>query len=148
MNKINNFLMLIGGALVIFFAGWAVQENYKRTIDDKLPIKTKQRLMKIQKELPISLGRGLSLEQFEIKKNSAEIIIKSEINVLEKMSHKQVTLRTHFMLCAWRELALKQYPVTLFFTIIDLNDNQITSVKNTQETCKGLPRRLPEEYKI
>ena len=146
MNKVNNFFMLIGGALIIFFVGWAGLENYKRTKDDNLPIKTKQRLMKIQKELPISLGRGLSLEQFKIKRNSAEIIIKSEINILEKMSSKQATFRTHFMLCAWRVLYLKQYPVTLFFTLIDFNDYQITSVKNTKEICKGSPRTLPEEY--
>ena len=146
MNKVNNFFMLIGGILVIFVIGWSGLENYKRTLDDKLPIKIKQMLMKIQKKLPISLGRGLSLEQFEIKRNSAEIIIKSESNVLEKMSHKQATFRAQSMLCEWREQYLKQYPVTLFFTLIDSKDYQLQSVKNTQETCRDLPISLPEEY--
>ena len=146
MNKVNNFFMLIGGILVIFVIGWAGLENYKRTLDDKLPIKIKQMLMKIQKKLPISLGQGLSLEQFEIKRNSAEIIIKSESNVLEKMSHKQATFRAQSMLCEWRELYLNQYPVTLFFTLIDSKDYQLQSVKNTQETCRDLPISLPEEY--
>jgi len=148
MKKENTIVIFLGGILVIFVIGWIGLQNYKRTIDDKLPIKTKQMLMKIQKKLPVSLGRGMTLERFEIKRNSAEMLIKSNSYGLGKMTKNEATFRAQSMLCDWRKLFFKKKPITFFFTLVDSNDYKLTSVKNTLETCRDLPINLPSKYDL
>ena len=144
MNSTANFLGSTLGVIVVASAiGWFGYHHYKDTRDERLPLKLKQELVKFQKQLPIKLGPGLIIERFDLKPTSVDLVLRTNHPVEHQLSKDQITLRTHFDLCKWREQFVGQVPVTLRFTLMGPSGTELTSVENTLEVCSRLPSTFP-----
>ena len=143
----NSTANLLGSTLgVIFVAsafGWFGYHHYKDTLDERLPIKLKQELVTFQKQLPIKLGSGLIIERFDLKPTFVDLVLRTNHPVEHQLPKDQRTLRAHFLICKWRDLFVKQVPVTFRFTLMRPSGKELTSVENTLEVCSRLPSKLP-----
>lgn len=144
MKSTANFLgSTLGVVIVVSATGWFGYHHYKDTLDERLPLKMKQALVNFQKQLPIELSPGLTIERFYLKRNSVDVVLRTNHPVDRRLSKDQRTLRTHFAMCKWRDQFVKQVPVTLRFTLMGPDGTELTSVENTLEICSRLPSTLP-----
>ncbi len=144
MSSTANLVGSTLGILVVVSAtGWFGYHHYKDTRDERLPLKVKQGLVKLQKQLPIKLGSGLTIERFDLKRTSVDVVLRTNHHIEPQVSKDQMTLRIHFGICKWRDQFIKQIPVTLRFTLIGPAGAELTSVENTLEICSRLPSTLP-----
>jgi len=118
-------------ALFVFF-GYSFYESKK---NEKLPLKIKNDLIKLQKQLPIKLSDDISLEDFELKRNSVSINLKLLKDVNSRLPKYEIESRANFFICEWRKNFLNDNSVKLNVIIHDLFNKEIASVKNNKEIC-------------
>lgn len=138
----------VGVVVVASALGWFGYQHYQDTREDRLPLKVKQQLANFQKRLPIEVDRGLFLEQFDVKRTSMDLVLRVNRHVDRRMPTEEVTLRTHYWLCKWRDQFIKSLPVTLRITLLDVDGEELTSVENTQDICTRLPSKLPTQHTL
>ena len=147
MSSTTNLVGSTLGVIVTVSAiGWFGYNHYKDTQDERLPLKMKQVLVKIQKQLPIQLDAGLTIEEFDVKQTSIDLVLRANQNAELRLSKDQMILRTHFNLCKWRDQYTGQAPVILRFTLMGPHDVELISLENTLEICSRLPSTLPTQH--
>ncbi|MBD20579.1 MAG: hypothetical protein CMM37_06015 [Rhodospirillaceae bacterium] len=148
MSSTSNIAgIVLGVVLFVSAIGWFGYQHYKDTQDDRLPLKVKQKLVKFQNKLPIKLGPNLILERFNLKRNSIELALRNTVHIERRIPKDELTFKTHFMICKWREQYVKRIPITLQFTLMGPDGAELISLDNTLEICSHLPSKLPIQYR-
>jgi hypothetical protein len=147
MSSTANLLgSTIGVIVILFTIGWFGYSHYEDTQDERLPLKVKNALVKFQNQLPIKLDNGLTIEKFGLKQSSIYLVLRTNQQGQLHFSKDQMTLKTHYHLCKWRNQFTGKTPVILRFTLIDRLNTELISLDNTMEICSRLPSTLPIQH--
>ena len=125
----------IGAILSIILFIWIGSLYFENKKNERLPLKIQKDLIKLKKQLPIKLSPEASLENFELKRNSASISLRITKNLNSNIPKYEIESRVNFLICKLRQNSLDNVPMIFNIKIIDLYDTEIASVKNTSETC-------------
>jgi hypothetical protein len=125
----------IGAILSIILFIWLGNLYFENKKNERLPLKIQKDLIKLKKQLPIKLSPEASLENFELKRNSASISLRITKNLNSNIPKYEIESRVNFLICKLRQNSFDNDPMAFNIKIIDLYDTEIASVKNTPETC-------------
>ena len=126
---------LSGALFLIIFFVWVGNLYFENKKNERLPLKIQKDIVKLQKQLPIKLSQEVSLENFELKRNSVSMNLKITKNLNSNIPKYEIESRVNFLICNWRQNSLDNLPMKFNIKIIDLYDTEVASVKNTPETC-------------
>lgn len=144
MSKIVKFAGTSLGLLTFILFIWFGYQHFLNTKEERLPIAVKQKLVELQKQLPLQLSREFILENFLLRRSSVELIVKSTESLNYKISKKKIELQLNFFICVWRNKFLIKDPMEYVVKLLDKNGDVFASIKNTSDTCTNLPK-IPEE---
>ena len=103
----------IGILLTITLFSWFSYKHYLNTYENRIPIKVKQDLMKLQKHLPIKLSKELNLENYAISRNSIDVVIRVTKDLRSNISKKILEHKINLSMCQWRNDFLGNNKITL-----------------------------------
>lgn len=141
LSKHSNIIGLVVGVITsISLIGWFGYQHYENTKEDRIPIKTKQSLMKFQKQLPIKLSDKLILEHFQLQRSSIDLVLRNTNDFVVKMSQNEMISLMNFFVCKWRHDFLGENRIILKFKLLGADGNTLAAVKNTRKTCSTISR--------
>ena len=76
MSKIIKFAGTSLGLATSILLIWLGYQHFLNTQKERLPITVKQKLVELQKQLPIQLSRTFILENFSLRRSSVELIVR------------------------------------------------------------------------
>lgn len=126
---------LIGALFPIILFVWLGNLYFENKKIERLPLKIQKDIVKLQKQLPIKLGPEVSLENFELKRNSVSMKLKITKSLNSNIPKYEIESKVNFLICTWRQNSLDNFPMKFNIKIIDLFNTEVASVKNTLETC-------------
>jgi hypothetical protein len=133
---------LSGALFLIIFFVWIGNLYFENKKNERLPLKIQKDIVKLQKQLPIKLSQEVSLENFELKRNSVSMNLKITKKLNSNIPKYEIESRVNFLICKWRQNSLDNLPMKFNIKIIDLYDTEVASVKNTPETCSVPLRQI------
>lgn len=148
VKKANIVGIFLGTIFTVSVIGWFGYQHYESTRDDRLPLKIKQKLINFQKQLPIRLSQSLMLERFQLRRNSVDFVLRSTHHIKSNIPKDEITFRTHFFICKWRERFVKKIPIALHFKLLGPSGSILTSVDNTPKICANLPAKLTTKHQL
>ncbi len=134
----------IGILLTITLFSWFSYKHYLNTYENRIPIKVKQDLMKLQKHLPIKLSKELNLENYAISRNSIDVVIRVTKDLRSNISKKILEHKINLSMCQWRNDFLENNKITIKMKLLDKYSSELASIKNTTKTCENISDLVQE----
>ena len=140
MSKIIKFAGTSLGLATSILLIWLGYQHFLNTQKERLPITVKQKLVELQKQLPIQLSRTFILENFSLRRSSVELIVRGTEDLNYNISKKKIELQLNLFICFWRSKFLIKDPLEYVVKLLDKNGDEFASIKNTSDTCANIPK--------
>ena len=134
----------VGVLLVLLLGGWLAFDHFTTTVNDRLPLKARQELARIQDKLPIEVRPNIFLDQIKATKYALKIVMRNKkIDKAHDDPEAQALaeMATQIWLCEWRKSFLDTADMKIDLSLNDKMHREVLSVTNTFDECRK-PRTL------